>query len=78
MKHRPRPPEQDDLLRPRLVDMIDPRQPFTRPVVAQAHDIADAQAHDAGEIMRLRTIKRDRAPLRQQGIDKKARCRGGT
>ena len=25
MKHRPRPPEQDDLLRPRLVDMIDPR-----------------------------------------------------
>ena len=24
MKHRPRPPEQDDLLRPRLVDMIDP------------------------------------------------------
>jgi len=25
MKHRPRLPEQDDLLRPRLVDMIDPR-----------------------------------------------------
>ncbi len=25
MKHRPRPPEQDDLLRPRLVDMIDMR-----------------------------------------------------
>jgi IS5 family transposase len=25
MKHRPRPPEQDDLLRPRLVYMIDAR-----------------------------------------------------
>jgi IS5 family transposase len=25
MKHRPRPPEQDDLLRPRLVGMIDRR-----------------------------------------------------
>lgn len=25
MKHRPRPPEQDDLLRPRLVDLIDMR-----------------------------------------------------
>ena len=25
MKHRPRPPEQDDLLRPRLVDLIDLR-----------------------------------------------------
>lgn len=25
MKHRPRPPEQDDILRPRLVDMIDGR-----------------------------------------------------
>lgn len=25
MKHRPRLPEQDDLLRHRLVDMIDPR-----------------------------------------------------
>ena len=25
MKHRPRPPEQDDLLRPRLVDLIDRR-----------------------------------------------------
>ena len=25
MKHRPRPPEQDDLLRPRLVDLIDVR-----------------------------------------------------
>ena len=24
-KHRPRPPEQDDLLRPRLVDLIDMR-----------------------------------------------------
>ncbi len=28
MKHRPRPPEQDDLLRPRPVDMIDPRHGF--------------------------------------------------
>ncbi|TNC59343.1 IS5/IS1182 family transposase, partial [Rubellimicrobium roseum] len=25
MKHRPPPPEQDDLLRPRLVDLIDLR-----------------------------------------------------
>jgi len=25
MKHRARPPEQDDLLRRRLVDMIDPQ-----------------------------------------------------
>ena len=25
MKHRPRPPRQDDLLRPRLVDLVDMR-----------------------------------------------------
>lgn len=30
MKHRKRPPEQDDLLRPRLVDMIDPRHELTK------------------------------------------------
>jgi transposase, IS5 family len=30
MKHRPRPLEQDDLLRPRLVDMIDPRQELVK------------------------------------------------
>ena len=30
MKHRPRPPEQDDLLRPRLVDMIDGRHALVR------------------------------------------------
>ncbi len=30
MKHRPRPPEQDDLLRPRLVDMIDPRHELVK------------------------------------------------
>ena len=30
MKHRPRPPEQPDLLRPRLVDMIDGRHGFVR------------------------------------------------
>ena len=30
MKHRPRPPEQDDLLRPRLVDMIDARHELVK------------------------------------------------
>ena len=30
MKHRKRPPEQDDLLRPRLVDTIDPRHELTK------------------------------------------------
>ena len=30
MKHRPRRPEQDDLLRPRLVDMIDPRHELVK------------------------------------------------
>jgi IS5 family transposase len=30
MKHRPRPPEQDDLLRPRLVDMIDHRHELVK------------------------------------------------
>jgi transposase, IS5 family len=30
MKHRKRPPAQDDLLRPRLVDMIDPRHELTK------------------------------------------------
>jgi IS5 family transposase len=30
MKHRPRPPEQDDLLRPRLVDMIDQRRELVK------------------------------------------------
>ena len=30
MKHRPRLPEQDDLLRPRLVDMIDPRHELVK------------------------------------------------
>ncbi len=30
MKHRKRPAEQDDLLRPRLVDMIDPRHELTK------------------------------------------------
>jgi len=30
MKHRSRLPEQDDLLRPRLVDMIDPRHELVK------------------------------------------------
>jgi IS5 family transposase len=30
MKHRPRPPEQDDLLRPRLIEMIDPRHELVK------------------------------------------------
>jgi len=30
MKHRARPPEQDDLLRPRLIDMIDPRHELVK------------------------------------------------
>jgi hypothetical protein len=30
LKHRPRPPEQDDLLRPRLVDTIDPRHELVK------------------------------------------------
>lgn len=30
MKHRPRPEEQDDLLRPRLVDMIDMRHELVK------------------------------------------------
>jgi IS5 family transposase len=30
MKHRPRPEEQDDLLRPRLIDMIDPRHELVK------------------------------------------------
>ena len=30
MKHRPRPPEQDDLLRPRRVDMIDQRHELVK------------------------------------------------
>jgi IS5 family transposase len=31
MKHRNRPPEQDDLLRPRLVDLIDMRHELVNP-----------------------------------------------
>ncbi|MCA3502261.1 MAG: IS5/IS1182 family transposase, partial [Rhodobacter sp.] len=30
MKHRPRAEEQDDLLRPRLIDMIDPRHELVK------------------------------------------------
>lgn len=30
MKHRPRPEEQDDLLRPRLIDMLDGRHELVR------------------------------------------------
>jgi IS5 family transposase len=30
MKYRPRPPEQNDLLRPRLVDMIDQRHELAK------------------------------------------------
>ena len=30
MKHRTRPPEQDDLLRPRLVDLIDQRHELVK------------------------------------------------
>jgi transposase, IS5 family len=30
MKHRPRFPEQDDLLRPRLIDVIDPRHALVK------------------------------------------------
>ena len=30
MKHRPRPLEQDDLLRPRLLDVIDPRHELVK------------------------------------------------
>ena len=30
MKHRPRPEQQDDLLRPRLTDMIDPRHELVK------------------------------------------------
>ena len=30
MKHRTRPPEQDDLLRPRLVDLIDRRHELVK------------------------------------------------
>lgn len=30
MKHRSRPPEQDDLLRPRLIDMIDTRHELVK------------------------------------------------
>ena len=30
MKHRPRSPEQDDLLRPRLIDLIDPRHELVK------------------------------------------------
>ncbi len=30
MKHRPRPPEQNDLLRPQLVDMIDQRHELVK------------------------------------------------
>ena len=41
MKHRPRPPEQDDLLRPRLVDMIDMRHELvklSRGVISRTSD----------------------------------------
>jgi IS5 family transposase len=30
MKHRTRPPEQDDLLRPRLIDLIDQRHELVK------------------------------------------------
>jgi IS5 family transposase len=30
MKHRPRPEEQDDLRRPRLIDFIDPRHELVK------------------------------------------------
>jgi len=30
MKHRSRPEEQDDLLRPRLIDLIDPRHELVK------------------------------------------------
>jgi IS5 family transposase len=39
MKHRPRPPEQDDLLRPRLFDVIDLRHELVKLTTLIQHHI---------------------------------------
>jgi len=41
MKHRPRPQEQDDQLRPRLVDMIDPRHALVKLVTLIDREVFD-------------------------------------
>ena len=43
MKHRSRPPEQDDLLRPRLVDMIDPRHELVKLAALIDWDVFEEQ-----------------------------------
>ena len=47
MKHRSRPPEQDDLLRGRLVDMIDPRHELVKMAALIDWEALDAQARFA-------------------------------
>ena len=43
MKHRSRPPEQDDLLRPRLIDMIDPRHELVKLAALIDWDVFEEQ-----------------------------------
>jgi IS5 family transposase len=43
MKHRPRPEEQDDLLRPRLIDMIDGRHEFVKLAVLIDWEVFDRE-----------------------------------
>ena len=43
MKHRPRPEEQDDLLRPRLVDMIDHRHELVKLAALIDWDVFDRE-----------------------------------
>jgi len=44
MKHHPRSPEQDDLLRPRLIDLIDPRHELVKDAVPWS-GVAGADRH---------------------------------
>ena len=43
MKHRSCPPEQDDLLRPRLIDMIDPRHELVKRAALIDWEVFDEQ-----------------------------------
>ena len=43
MKHHSRPPEQDDLLRPRLVDMIDPQHELVKLAGLIDRDVFDRE-----------------------------------
>ncbi len=56
MKHRPRPPEQDDLLRPRLVDMIDQRHELVKLRYEFGCKVSVATTLDEGFVVGMRSF----------------------